>query len=177
MIPVVDIELIKKMYYVQGKSQRAIARETGLHRNTVKKAFRPKKQRHTAKRIFQRLRDEYGYKGSYSTVKKYVPKLKEQRPEIFVPLEFDPAENAQVDFGEAVVIMGSEYSPELLTWALIMAHENKAISKSSVAHILTQPATPKEIGFDRIGHLPQPKVARREAKEFNLLLAQGGEAR
>lgn len=146
MISVVDIELIKKMYYVQGKSQRAIARETGIHRNTVRKAlkadvkndppkyqltkpkpapilepfkpiiskileedkFSPRKQRHTAKRIFKRLRDEHGYKGSYSTVKKHVARLKEQRPEMFVPLEFDPAENAQVDFGEAKVIIAGQ---------------------------------------------------------------------
>lgn len=39
MISVVDIELIKKMHNVQGKSQRAIARELGIHRNTVKKAL------------------------------------------------------------------------------------------------------------------------------------------
>ena len=29
----------------------------------------PKKQRHTAKRIFERLRDEYGFRGGYTTVK------------------------------------------------------------------------------------------------------------
>ena len=32
----------------------------------------PKKQRHTAKRIFERLRDEYGFGGGYTTVKDYV---------------------------------------------------------------------------------------------------------
>ena len=33
---------------------------------------RPRKQRHTAKRIFERLRDEYGFDGGYTTVKDYV---------------------------------------------------------------------------------------------------------
>ena len=32
----------------------------------------PRKQRHTAKRIFERLRDEYGFDGGYTTVKDYV---------------------------------------------------------------------------------------------------------
>ena len=33
---------------------------------------RPRKQRHTAKRVFDRLRDEYGFRGSYTIVKDYV---------------------------------------------------------------------------------------------------------
>jgi hypothetical protein len=32
----------------------------------------PTKQRHIAKRIFERLRDEHGYRGGYTTVKDYV---------------------------------------------------------------------------------------------------------
>lgn len=32
----------------------------------------PRKQRHTAKRIFERLRDECGFDGSYTIVKDYV---------------------------------------------------------------------------------------------------------
>ena len=34
--------------------------------------LRPAKQRHTAKRIFERLREEHGFSGGYSTVKNYV---------------------------------------------------------------------------------------------------------
>lgn len=62
----------------------------------------PRKQRHTVKRIFDRLRDEYEYHGSYSSVKKYVRKKKflmRQRLEGNLPLEH-PKGHAQVDFGE-----------------------------------------------------------------------------
>ena len=38
----------------------------------------PKKQRHTAKRIFERLRDEYGFDGGYTTVKDYVREHRRQ---------------------------------------------------------------------------------------------------
>ena len=38
----------------------------------------PKKQRHTAKRIFERLRDEYGFGGGYTTVKDYVREHRRQ---------------------------------------------------------------------------------------------------
>lgn len=65
---------------------------------------RPPKQRHTARRIYQRLCEEYDYQGSESTVRRHVARLKNKPAEAFVPLEFDPAE-AQADFGEAVVIL------------------------------------------------------------------------
>ena len=47
---------------------------------------RPKKQRHTAKRIFERLRDEHGYDGGCTAVKDYVREDRRQTKEMFVPL-------------------------------------------------------------------------------------------
>src|SRR5436305_11979912 len=46
----------------------------------------PLKQRHTAKRIFERLRAEHGYAGGYTTVKDYVREHRAQGQEMFVPL-------------------------------------------------------------------------------------------
>ena len=66
---------------------------------------RPKKQRHTAKRIFERLRDEYGYDGGYTTVKDNVRENRRQTREMFVPLSHPPG-HAQCDFGEAPVVIG-----------------------------------------------------------------------
>jgi len=45
-----------------------------------------KEQRHTAKRIFERLRDEHSYKGSLTTVTYYVREQKRRTKEVFVPL-------------------------------------------------------------------------------------------
>ena len=39
---------------------------------------RPRKQRHTAKRILERLRDEYGFDGGYTAVKDYVRERRRQ---------------------------------------------------------------------------------------------------
>jgi len=64
-----------------------------------------KKQRHTAKRIFERLRDEHAYTGGYTIVKDYVRLRKLSQREMFVPLEHPPG-NAQADFGEAMVVIG-----------------------------------------------------------------------
>lgn len=64
-----------------------------------------RKQRHTAKRIFERLRDEHGYTGGYTIVKDYVRLRKLSRREMFVPLAHPPGD-AQADFGEAMVVIG-----------------------------------------------------------------------
>ena len=65
----------------------------------------PRKQRHMAKRIFERLRDEYGFGGQYTIVKDYVREHRRQAREMFVPLSHSPG-HAQCDFGEARVIIG-----------------------------------------------------------------------
>ncbi len=46
----------------------------------------PVKQRHTAQRIFERLRDEHGYTGGYTVVKDYVRPARLRLREAFVPL-------------------------------------------------------------------------------------------
>jgi len=75
---------------------------------------RAKEQRHTAKRIFERLRDEQGCTGGYSIVKDYVRLRKVSQREMFVPLEH-PAGDAQADFGEGLVeIAGVERKADCL---------------------------------------------------------------
>ena len=66
---------------------------------------RPKKQQHTAKRIFERLRDECGFTGGITIVKDYVAGWYRRAQEMFVPLEHPPG-HAQVDFGEAIAVIG-----------------------------------------------------------------------
>jgi len=65
---------------------------------------RPVKQRHTAKRLFDRLREEHGFTGGYTIVKDYVRSAQLRGREMFVPLTHAPGE-AQADFGEALVVM------------------------------------------------------------------------
>lgn len=63
----------------------------------------PAKQRHTARRIWLRLRSD-GFSGGYTVVKEAVRGLTQRQQEVFVPLIHRPGE-AQVDFGEALVKM------------------------------------------------------------------------
>ena len=65
----------------------------------------PRKQRHTAKRVFDRLREEHGFTGGYTIIKDYVREHERRTREMFVPLAH-PAGHAQADFGEALVVIG-----------------------------------------------------------------------
>lgn len=64
-----------------------------------------KKQRHTAKRIHARLRDEHGFTGGITIVTDYVREKKRRSKEVFVPLSHAPG-HAQVDFGETLGVIG-----------------------------------------------------------------------
>jgi transposase len=64
----------------------------------------PRKQRHTARRIFERLRDEHGYTGGLTVVEEAIAAWRTRSAEVFVPLAHPPGE-AQVDFGSAEIIL------------------------------------------------------------------------
>ena len=122
----------------EGLSQRAIARELGISRNTVRKycngdsipgEYVPRerkcriltpeiirtiegylendkempghKQKHTAQRVYHRLCTEEGFTGSYVTIANAVRKIRGRTNEAHIPLEWEPGEAAQVDWGEA----------------------------------------------------------------------------
>jgi len=63
-----------------------------------------RKQRQKAMRMYERLRDQYGYTGHYGTVQRYVKQAVNRQKEVFMPLQFDPGEEAQVDWHEGWVI-------------------------------------------------------------------------
>ena len=66
----------------------------------------PRKQRHTAHRIWERLRSEHGFGGAESTVRKYVAERRRAQGAVtraFVPLAHAPGSEAEVDWYEAEV--------------------------------------------------------------------------
>lgn len=68
----------------------------------------PRKQRHTARRVYARLVEEEGFEGSYSSVQRYVKRWREEhRSDGDGYLELDwSAGVMQVDLGEAVATIG-----------------------------------------------------------------------
>ena len=88
----------------------------------------PPKQRHTAKRLFERLRTEHGFVGSYTTVKDYVRERRARAREVFVPLAHPPG-HAQVDFGEAMAVIGGE-SCKVHLFCLDLPHSDACFVKA-----------------------------------------------
>jgi transposase len=69
----------------------------------------PRKQRYTGHQIYKQI-EGLGYRGSESGVHVYVwhRRGEEQRPQIFLPLGFEPGQDGQVDFGEAQIELNGE---------------------------------------------------------------------
>jgi len=67
----------------------------GLYQDHIEKALA---QGLTAQRIWQDLREEYGFGYGYDSVKRYVRRLKKTRPEVADVLEHPPGKEAQLDF-------------------------------------------------------------------------------
>jgi len=102
---------------------------------------RLKKQRHTSKRIFERLRDEYGFAGGITIVKDYVFAARQRQREMFVPLIHPPG-HAQADFGEADAIIAG---------VLLRAHYFvMSLPHSDASFVAAYPAATTEAWLD--GH-------------------------
>ncbi len=87
-----------------------------------------RKQRHTAKRIFERLRDEHGFEGKETIVKDYIRERSLKMREMFVPLSHPPG-HAQADFGEAkVYIAGVERKAYF--FVMVLPHSDKCFVKA-----------------------------------------------
>jgi len=73
---------------------------------------RPKKQRHTARRIYRRLQEDYGFTGGESTVRHYVQEAKVRLgvkvAKAFIPLDPEVGREAEVDWGTAMAIIGGQ---------------------------------------------------------------------
>jgi transposase len=101
-----------------------------------------RKQRHTAKRVFDRLREEHDFTGGYTIVKDYIRERERQGREMFVPLAHPPG-HAQADFGEAMVILdGVERKAHFFAFDL---------PQSDACYIRAYPAATSEAWVD--GHV------------------------
>ena len=98
----------------------------------------PRKQRHTARRVFERLADEHGAQVSYSYVAKYVAR---RRAEIaaedrdgteglagFVPQAREPGAEAEVDFGDVTVELGGQLS-RCFMFAYRLSYSGKGVHR------------------------------------------------
>jgi len=69
--------------------------------------------------IWRKLREDYGYRGSYSSVKRYAQRLWPQDPQGYCRVESSPGEEAQVDFGY-VGMCGDRKGKPRKAWVFVM---------------------------------------------------------
>ena len=113
---------------------------------------RLKKQRHTARRIFERLRDEHGFAGGITIVTDYVREKKRRTREVFVPLAHAPG-NAQVDFGEALGVIGG-VQRKLHYFAMVMPQSDAFFVKAYPAETTEAFCDGHVSAFDFFGGVP-----------------------
>ncbi len=147
------------------QKQKRQAHKLGLYQQQIRKLLAenktlPRKQRWTAHTIFREIKKE-GYTGAESTVRHYVAQVrkqqktsKRQQTQVFLPLEFDPGTDAQVDWGEAQVIMnGKQVKVQLFLMKLsysrrtfMMAFSSQKQESFFLGHVQA---------FDFFGGVPQ----------------------
>jgi transposase len=90
----------------------------------------PRKQRHTARRIWERLVDEQDATVSESSVRRYVRAIRRElhldHRDVPIVAHHLPGEEAQVDFGLAEVILGGERT-QVAVFELRLSHSGVAL--------------------------------------------------
>jgi transposase len=137
----------------------------------------PRKQRYTCHKIYE-LVEADGYTGSESTVRGYIAKKRgrKKKRKVYIPLEFDPGEDAQVDWGEAEVILGEErmtvqlflmrlcYSRRLFVMAF-PTQKQEAFFEGHVQAFLFFDGVPHRISYDNLKAAVQRILIGRNRKE------------
>lgn len=143
---------------------------------------RPVKQRHTAKRICDRLKDEYGFTGSEGTVRREVRLLREKVPDSHVPQTYQPADGATFDFGEAKVMMDGretkvhlaamrlDYSGKFFVCAL-PTQRREGLFESHIAGFTYLEGIPQRIRYDNMKSAVQKVLQGRNREEQSLWVA------
>jgi transposase len=113
----------------------------------------PAKQRHTAKRIHDRLRAEHGFTGGYTIIKDYMRERRARARELFVPLAHPPG-HAQVDFGEAVAVIGGERQ-KIHFFCLDLPHSDAGFIKAYPAERIEAFCDGHDAAFAFLGGVPR----------------------
>jgi transposase len=128
----------------------------------------PRKQRHTCRRVWQRLVDEHGAEISYSSVVAYVG---HRRPQIvaeardrvgvmdgFVPQAHEPGRDAEVDFGEVWLRLGGELVKAHL-FTLRLSYSGKSAHKVFPSQGQEAFLEGHVYAFDQLGGVPCGQIS------------------
>ncbi len=143
----------------------------------------PRKQRYTAHKLFQLVQAE-GYAGSEASVQAYAVHWRKanKRPATFLPLEFDPGQDAQVDWGEAqVVLAGVQQTVQVFVMHLsysrrtfvmtFPAQKQEAFLLGHVRAFEFFGGVPHRLSYDNLGAAVKPLIEGRIREEQRAFVA------
>ncbi len=144
------------------RSATRAAPAMGLHRATIQSWLTddltaPRKQRHTARRVWQRLVDEQGALVAESTVRAIVAEIKAELESgtrlVTVPQAHPPGDEAEVDFGEAtIVIAGMAVKVDI--FHLRLSHSARAVHVAFASEGQEALLEGHVAAFTRLGGVP-----------------------
>ncbi len=118
----------------------------------------PRKQRHTARRIWEHLVDEHGATVAEATVRAYVSRLRRElessRAEVTIPQVHPPGEEAEVDFGTVSVYLDGELT-ELSMFVMRLSHSGRAVHICFAGEGQEAFLEGHAIAFRRLGGVPR----------------------
>jgi transposase len=138
----------------------------------------PRKQRHTAARIFHRLCDEHGYKGGYDQVRRFVSSRRKKERETHLPLDHPPGGRLECDFGHihvdfpegrrAVPVLLAVWSYSHYTFAIALPDETTgSILHGMVCALEFFGCVPAELWWDNPKTVA-PAILRGRDRQLNV---------
>jgi transposase len=137
----------------------------------------PRKQRYTGHKIYEEIQVD-GYTGSESTVRGYIAQRRraKKKRQVYIPLEFDPGADAQVDWGEAMaIIAGKQVTVQLFVMRLcysrrlfVMAfptQKQEAFFEGHVRAFHHFQGVPRRISYDNLKAAVQRVLEGRNRRE------------
>lgn len=117
----------------------------------------PRKQRHTARRIWERLVDEHGADVAESSVRRYVRECRRQlhldHVDVAIVAHYEPGEEAQVDFGLSDVFLAGERTT-VAVFELRLSHSGDAVHVAFGSEGQEAFLEGHVIAFSRLGGIP-----------------------
>ena len=135
----------------------------GAHRATIRAWLvadlsAPRKQRHTARRVWQRLVDERGASVAESTVRAYVGRVRRELESgsvaVTIPQLPPPGEEAEADFGRVSVFLDGELT-ELSMFVMRLSHSGRAVHVCFPGEGQEAFLEGHAVAFERLGGVPR----------------------
>lgn len=138
----------------------------------------PRKQRHTARRIWQRLLEEEGAQVAESSVRNLVASLKVEvggaRAQVMVPQTHPAAEEAEVDFGEFTAVIAGVVM-KVFMFCLRLSHSGKAVHVAYANQTQESFLDGHVQAFERLGGVPTGMIRYDNLKPAVIRVALGRE--